>query len=105
MSGLLYAITVALAQGAQHDKAILSCPKNYAGSVQQKGPGGMTREELVRRLELLRMEHRDLDTAILALSALAVPDQMAVARLKKRKLRLRDEISWIEDQLVPDIIA
>ena len=65
----------------------------------------MTREEQVRRLELNRMEHRDLDTAILALSAAAIPDQMAIARLKKRKLRLRDEISWIEDQLVPDIIA
>jgi hypothetical protein len=65
----------------------------------------MTREEMLRRLELLRMEHRDLDTAIGALTMAAVTDQMAVARLKKRKLRLRDEISWIEDQLVPDIIA
>ncbi len=65
----------------------------------------MTREEQVRRLELLRMEHRDLDSAIVALAAAAVPDQMAMARLKKRKLRLRDEIRWIEDQLIPDIIA
>ena len=35
----------------------------------------------------------------------AVPDQLQLARLKKRKLRLRDEIAWCEDQLVPDIIA
>lgn len=65
----------------------------------------MTREEMQRRLELLRMEHRDFDTAIAALTHAPVTDQLAVARLKKRKLRLRDEISWIEDQLVPDIIA
>lgn len=62
-------------------------------------------EEMIRRLEMLRMEHRDFDTAIVALTDANVPDQMAIARLKKRKLRLRDEINWIEDQLVPDIIA
>ncbi|MEQ1687813.1 MAG: DUF465 domain-containing protein [Sphingopyxis sp.] len=62
-------------------------------------------EEMTRRLELLRVEHRDLDTAISALNHAGTPDQMAIARLKKRKLRLRDEISWIEDQMVPDIIA
>lgn len=65
----------------------------------------MTREELTRRLELLRVEHRDLDSAIVALNETPMPDQLAIARLKKRKLRLRDEISWIEDNLVPDIIA
>ncbi len=65
----------------------------------------MTHEEMHRRLELLRVEHRDLDSAIVALSAAPVPDQLAIARLKKRKLRLRDEIGWLEDRLVPDIIA
>lgn len=65
----------------------------------------MTTEEMQRRLELLRMDHRDLDTAIAALAMAPVTDQLAVARLKKRKLRLRDEISWLEDQLLPDIIA
>jgi hypothetical protein len=65
----------------------------------------MTHEELSRRLELLRVEHRDLDSAIAALVATAVPDALAIARLKKRKLRLRDEMGWIEDRLVPDIIA
>lgn len=58
-----------------------------------------------RRLELLRMEHRDLDSAIAALAGAATADQLALARLKKRKLLLRDEIHWIEDQLIPDIIA
>lgn len=65
----------------------------------------MTRDELSRRLEFLRIEHRDLDSAIAALAATTVPDQLAIARLKKRKLKLRDEISWIEDRLIPDIIA
>ena len=60
-----------------------------------------TATQLVR----LRMEHRDLDAAIEALRSLAAPDQLQLARLKKRKLRLKDEISLLEDQLIPDIIA
>jgi len=62
-------------------------------------------EEIRQRLELLRIEHRDLDTAIIALASAAVADQLQLARLKKRKLKLRDEIAWCEDQLLPDIIA
>ncbi len=65
----------------------------------------MTTDDLQRRLELLRIEHRDLDSAIAALADLAIPDQLAMARLKKRKLALRDEIAWIETRLIPDIIA
>jgi len=65
----------------------------------------MDDSEIRRRLELLRMEHRDLDAAIEAMLATATSDQLQVARLKKRKLRLRDEISLLEDQLIPDIIA
>ena len=57
------------------------------------------------RLAYLRMEHRDLDAAIEALRAAPLPDQLRIARLKKRKLRLRDEISMIEDMMIPDIIA
>lgn len=57
------------------------------------------------RLDALRTDHRDLDTAIEALAATALPDQLQLARLKKRKLRLRDEIAQAEDELVPDIIA
>jgi hypothetical protein len=57
------------------------------------------------RLTYLRLEHRDLDTAIEALRETAAPDQLQIARLKKRKLRLRDEIAVIEDHLIPDIIA
>lgn len=62
-------------------------------------------EELQQRVAWLRLEHRDLDAAIEALLAAPAVDQLQLARLKKRKLRLRDEIALIEDQLIPDIIA
>ncbi|MDG5487132.1 DUF465 domain-containing protein [Sphingomonas sp. BGYR3] len=65
----------------------------------------MDETELTRRLEVLRIEHRDLDAAINALSEAGSSDQMQLARLKKRKLRLKDEMAIIEDWLVPDIIA
>ena len=58
-----------------------------------------------RRLALLRTEHRDLDAAIGALTATESQDQLQIARLKKRKLRLKDQIAMIEDYLTPDIIA
>ncbi|MEI9927993.1 MAG: DUF465 domain-containing protein [Sphingomonas sp.] len=65
----------------------------------------MDDSEILRRLELLRTEHRDLDAAIAALLATGSADQLRAARLKKRKLKLRDEIALLEDQLIPDIIA
>ncbi|MCD2323811.1 DUF465 domain-containing protein [Sphingomonas sp. IC-56] len=61
--------------------------------------------EIQQRLEALRSEHRDLDVAILALLDTGTADQLQIARLKKRKLKLRDEVTLLEDQLVPDIIA
>ena len=61
--------------------------------------------EIQRRIEYLRIEHRDLDDAIAALLSAAMPDQLQIARLKRRKLRHRDEIAALEDQLIPDIIA
>lgn len=60
---------------------------------------------LVSELERLREEHRDLDSAIEALTNLQTADRLQIQRLKKRKLVLRDRISQIEDQLTPDIIA
>lgn len=65
----------------------------------------MDESEIQRRLELLRVDHRDLDAAIAALTASPTPDQLQIARLKKRKLLLRDEIAMLEDHLIPDIIA
>lgn len=65
----------------------------------------MTEEEMIKRLAALRSEHRDLDAAIAALVESGGPDQLQVARLKKRKLALKDQIAIIEDYLTPDIIA
>lgn len=65
----------------------------------------MNELELQKRLELLRTEHRDLDAAISALTEAGSTDQLQIARLKKRKLRLKDQIAIIEDTLLPDIIA
>ncbi|MBC2778154.1 YdcH family protein [Parasphingopyxis marina] len=64
-------------------------------------------EEAILRVKLaaLKSEHRDLDDAIDVLLEQASQDQLQLARLKKRKLRLKDEISEIEDRLLPDIIA
>ncbi len=69
------------------------------------GECAVTEDEMRKRLELLKIEHRDLDSAIDALSGAGVSDQMQIARLKKRKLKLKDQIMLIEDYLVPDIIA
>jgi hypothetical protein len=66
-------------------------------------------QELRKRLALLRSQHRDLDVAIAALIQTGAQsgfvDQLQMARLKKRKLALRDRIAAIEDVLIPDIIA
>jgi hypothetical protein len=57
------------------------------------------------RLKELRLEHSDLDASIEALLRLPRPDQLMVARMKRRKLTLRDEITRIEAIVLPDIIA
>lgn len=62
-------------------------------------------EDMQNRLTALRVEHRDLDSAIDALVRNGASDQLQLARLKKRKLGLKDEISLIETRLIPDIIA
>jgi hypothetical protein len=76
------------------------------------GPGGgleppsvLDGVDLRRRLANLRVEHEDLDASVAALTAVAHPDQVRIARLKKKKLTLRDEITRLEDMLTPDIIA
>jgi hypothetical protein len=68
----------------------------------------MTREEereFRAQLARLQQEHRDLDAAIAALQESLSSDLIQVQRLKKRKLQLRDRITFIEDELTPDIIA
>ncbi|MGQ2990633.1 MAG: YdcH family protein [Brevundimonas sp.] len=67
----------------------------------------LTEEELALHAEvkLLRQEHADLDASIEALSHMPLPDQLLIARLKRKKLLLRDEIVRIEGRILPDIIA
>jgi hypothetical protein len=61
--------------------------------------------ELREQLARLRAEHRDLDVEIVAGEVSPHSDQLQIKRLKKRKLALKDQITAIEDQLLPDIIA
>lgn len=69
-------------------------------------PSEMNFEEMLRvKVEVLRREHRDLDAAIHALELTGRPDQLTLRRLKKQKLALKDQITRLEDQLIPDIIA
>ncbi len=58
-----------------------------------------------QRISALQSEHRDLDDVIARISGEGPFDQLQVQRLKKRKLRLKDEISQLENKLLPDIIA
>ncbi len=60
---------------------------------------------IARRLIELRTEHRDLDVLIGRLTSDQTLDQLAVTRMKKRKLRLKDEIAWYESRLIPDLDA
>jgi hypothetical protein len=57
------------------------------------------------KLAALIQEHRDLDAAIEAMAVAGAGDQLALSRLKKRKLQLKDEITEINNSLLPDIIA
>lgn len=65
----------------------------------------MNETALREKLHQLTEEHRDLDAAITALIQSHAADLLQIARLKKRKLRLKDEIAAISNQLIPDIIA
>jgi hypothetical protein len=62
-------------------------------------------EGLRGRIAVMRQEHQDLDAAIGALGLLPEVDQLQIARLKKKKLTLRDEIVRLSSRITPDIIA
>lgn len=62
-------------------------------------------DELRAKLASLREQHRDLDNKIIALEAGLNADQLAIRRLKKQKLLLKEQIQTVEDELLPDIIA
>ncbi|MCA3719240.1 MAG: DUF465 domain-containing protein [Brevundimonas sp.] len=67
----------------------------------------LTEEELAlhAQVKVLRQEHADLDASIEALAHMPIPDQLLIARLKRKKLLLRDEIVKLESRILPDIIA
>lgn len=65
----------------------------------------MNDDGLRAQLQMLKMEHRDLDDAINALIELGSTQQLQIARLKRTKLSKKDQIAALEDQLIPDIIA
>ena len=56
-------------------------------------------------LEAMKAEHRRLDEQIIALSSEPLFDQLEIARLKRRKLQLKDHIQLMIDRNIPDIIA
>jgi hypothetical protein len=62
-------------------------------------------EQLQAKLEELRLEHRDLDDVIHRMQMTGGLEQMQLQRLKKRKLKLKEMIVTIEDDLIPDILA
>jgi hypothetical protein len=66
---------------------------------------GMSNDNPATNLEELRAEHRDLDEAIRVLSSEPTGDQLEIARLKRRKLLLKDRIQLVLDTSTPDIIA
>ena len=68
---------------------------------QDDDPDAALRETLAR----LRQAHQDLDDAVRALETVSGRNQLQIARLKKKKLVLRDQIATIDNRLTPDIIA
>lgn len=61
--------------------------------------------DIVRQLVELRVEHRDLDAAIARLAVDPGTDMLQLTRMKRRKLRLKDMITWLESRLIPDLDA
>lgn len=61
--------------------------------------------DIARKLIELKVEHRDLDEVIGRLSHDSATDQLQLVRLKKRKLRIKDMIAYLESKLIPDLDA
>ena len=63
------------------------------------------RTQIQAEVEQLKLKHRDLEQEVLGIEATASPDRIALQRIKKQKLAIKDRLSYLEDKLTPDIIA
>ena len=76
-----------------------------SGGPMNDDDGDLSDVRLRKQVALLRQEHADLSASIDALAVAPQPDQLLIARLKRKKLALKDEILQIEARILPDIIA
>jgi len=67
--------------------------------------GNPERVAFQQRIVELKLEHRDLDTAIERLADDPVHDELQLRRLKRRKLLLKDQIARLEREIDPDVLA
>lgn len=67
--------------------------------------GNADRVALMQKLVAMKIEHRDLDAVIHRVAGDPMHDQLQLTRMKRRKLLLKDQISWIERQIDPDVLA
>ncbi len=81
----------------------LGCGKQF--SARDEDFDGANDEAVAIRISLLEEEHRDLDAAIRALEQNSPYERLTIARLKKKKLQLKDSIQALKDSMLPDIIA
>jgi hypothetical protein len=65
----------------------------------------MDKEKIKQRIHELNLEHKDLDDALELMQEKTFIDELQIGRLKKRKLKLKDEIKLLESKLIPDIEA
>ena len=79
--------------------------EHFPAGEPQTLPEDMTKAQKLAMLDRLRKEHRHLDADIRALYDLGITDVLKVARMKKMKLKVKDRIAALEDDITPDIIA
>ena len=70
-----------------------------------ESPEALSEEDMLNLLERLRTEHRAVDREIKAMIETGVLDVLKIKRMKKIKLAMKDKITFIENQVTPDIIA
>lgn len=84
----------------------MRCAARYTGRITRTQPvPSVDPSEIARKLVELKVEHRDLDQVIERLAADRSTDQLQIKRLKKRKLAIKDMITWLESKLIPDLDA